>query len=123
LPFAIEDGFAPITITSRVKTVISGIDFESPFDQAIEVANSTGIQITGNTIHNVIPIIVEVIASGDIITFGEAIGFYGFNYATYQGDPTQISGKVSIAGNVIDGSGETSRTASNSTQCLRTSKL
>lgn len=101
----IDGGFNTITINSRVKTKISGIDFEGPFWTAINVANSTGMEITGNTIHNVIPVPVEIVATGEIITFADAIAFYGYNLSTYQSDPTQISGNVLIAGNVIDGSG------------------
>jgi len=91
-------GFAPILGLVPVKSSIQGIAFESPFDDAIQIAASTGTDVIGNYIHNVVPVKVRV-GSGRIITFGD-----GIDVGSY-GDNTGITGKVRVIGNVIDGLG------------------
>jgi hypothetical protein len=91
-------GFAPILGLVPVKSSIQGIVFERPFDDAIQIAASTGTDVIGNYIHNVVPVKVRV-GSGRIITFGD-----GIDVGSY-GDNTGITGKVRVMGNVIDGLG------------------
>jgi hypothetical protein len=94
----ISGGFGPIQGPAPVKSSIQGLDFESPFDDAIVILASTGTDVIGNVIHNVVPVKVEILADGNIITFGDGVDFFGET-------DTSISGKVRVIGNVIDGLG------------------
>ncbi|ABF39099.1 Parallel beta-helix repeat protein [Candidatus Koribacter versatilis Ellin345] len=95
----IRGGFGPIEGLSPVKSSIQGIDFESPFSDAIDIATSNGsTEITGNVIHNVVPVRVRV-PDGNIISFADGIDFYGGS------DYGIVAGKVRLVGNVIDGLG------------------
>jgi hypothetical protein len=91
----IKGGFSPFQGLVPVKSKIRGINFESPFSDAIVILASTGSEVTENTVHNVVPIKVRV-PSGRIITFADGIDFFG---------QPQITGKVRVSENVIDGLG------------------
>jgi len=95
----ISGGFAPFRCFVPVKSKIQGIDFESPFDDAIAILASTGTEIVENRIHNVVPVRTRV-PSGRIITFADGIDFSGFGDALHA-----ITGKVRVRDNEIDGLG------------------
>jgi hypothetical protein len=83
----IRGGYFPILGTVPVRATISGIHFDGSGQVAIVIVSSSGLEITGNLITNVV---------GDP-DFGEAIGIFTWSVPS----PEDISGTILIADNVI----------------------
>jgi hypothetical protein len=83
----IQGGFLPVRSLAPVKSAIRGIRFSRSGFVAINVGVTAGIEITGNTI-------TDMVAESEI---GEAIAIFISNLS----NPDRIGGQVLIAGNVI----------------------
>jgi hypothetical protein len=82
----IQGGFSPINSTFvPVRSVIQGIDFEGPGNDAISMFVSAGAEIVGNRINGVVP----------------GLTIFGFTFASGI-DLNNAVGKVHVAGNVIE---------------------
>ena len=91
----IQGGFNPILGVVPVKSTIQGITFDGPLDSPIALVRSTGANIIGNHIKNIVPLPL-------FFGFTEIEGIFvsGFD------DPQHaITGKIKIANNVIEISG------------------
>lgn len=88
----IAGGFGAIIGVAPVKSRIANIDFESPGATAIVLLASTGTEITGNIVNNVVPVLLTF-----GFTDGDGIDLFGND------DPANaITGKALISGNLIE---------------------
>jgi hypothetical protein len=83
----IRGGFLPVQGAVKVRAAISGIRFEGSGFLAIVIWSSSGLDIAGN-------VITDVVGDPD---FGEAIGLFIWAVPT----PEDISGTIVIADNVV----------------------
>ena len=91
----IKGGFNPILGLVPVRSKIQGIHFDGPLDSPIALIRSTGADIVGNRITNIVPLLL-------FFGFTEIEGIFvsGFD------DPLNaVTGKITVADNVIEISG------------------
>jgi len=88
----IQGGYIPVLGLVPVKSTIQGIDFDGPLDAAIVLVSSSGADIIGNHVKEVIPFLLPF-----GFTETEGILVSGSN------DPTNaITGRIRVTGNVIE---------------------
>lgn len=91
----ITGGFNPILCTNAVKSTIQGITFDGPLDSPIALIRSSGANIIGNHIKNIVPFPLP-------FGFTEIEGIF----VSGSDDPQNaITGRVKIADNLIEISG------------------
>jgi len=90
----INGGFAPFLGGAPVKTHIEGIDFERPMDSPIVIISSTGAEIVGNVIRDLVPVPIIFPFQG-----GETEGVF---FAGNDDPQNAITGRIRIANNLIE---------------------
>jgi hypothetical protein len=90
----INGGFAPFLSFAPVKMHIEGIDFEGAMDSPIVIVGSSGAEIVGNVIRNLVPVPIIFPFQG-----GEIEGIF----VAGNDDPQNaITGRITIADNLIE---------------------